>query len=250
MTVDLEAAATMKGSAAVDNKLGSGRMFDGVAPRYDLLNRLMSLGSDGRWRRRAAHALALAPGSRVLDLATGTGDLAFALLDAHSDCQVTAVDPSEGMLAIAEQKSAKRGDGERLTLVTGDAQQLDFQDHSFDALTMAFGIRNVPDRARALGEIVRVVKPGGRIAILELSEPRGSLLASPARFWKRRVVPRLGALLSGAEEYSYLERSIAEFPAPEEFSRLMEMSGLDVLAVTPMSFGAVHLFLARPRGRA
>ena len=140
--------------------------------------------------------------------------------------------------------------GATLDLLSGDAQTLPYEDRSFDGICMAFGIRNVPDRNRALREMARVTRPGARIAILELSEPRNGVLSKLARFHIRSVVPRLGAAISGAAEYRYLQESIAAFPPPDEFASIMSDSGLDVIRVLPLTFGVVCLFVATPRGEA
>lgn len=229
---------------------GSGAMFDGIARRYDLLNRVMSFGLDRSWRKKLVRALALAPGARVLDLATGTADVAIAIARAHPDCRVVGVDPSTGMLEVGRHKIARSELDARVTLQAGDAQALELADQTFDGVCIAFGIRNVPDRARALAEMARVTRPGGRVAILELSEPRRGLLAPLARFHIRRMVPRLGALLSGSREYTYLQSSIAAFPPPEAFADMMRTAGLDVLAVTPLSLGVCHLYVGTPHERA
>jgi demethylmenaquinone methyltransferase/2-methoxy-6-polyprenyl-1,4-benzoquinol methylase len=181
-----------------------------------------------------------------LDLATGTGDLAMMIARLHPEVTVVGSDPSEGMLSVGRDKVRAASMGSRVVLEAGDAQALPYPDQSFDAVTMAFGIRNVPDRPKALREIARVVKPGGRIAILELSEPRGGLLAPFARFHVHTVVPTIGALLSGSKEYRYLQESIAKFPAPDEFATILRESGHDVLAVEPMTFGTVCLFVSTP----
>jgi demethylmenaquinone methyltransferase/2-methoxy-6-polyprenyl-1,4-benzoquinol methylase len=222
-------------------------MFDAIAPRYDLLNRVISLGLDQRWRRRTVAALALPARGMALDLATGTGDLAMMIARTHPEARVIGTDPSAKMLAVAAEKG--KALGERVRFVGGDAQAIDLGDESVDAVSMAFGIRNVPDRPRALREMARVTRAGGRIAILELSEPRRGFLARFARFHIHTVVPRLGAALSGASEYAYLQRSIAAFPPPDEFAATMREAGLEVLEVAPMSFGAVCLFVATPRRR-
>jgi demethylmenaquinone methyltransferase/2-methoxy-6-polyprenyl-1,4-benzoquinol methylase len=220
-------------------------MFDGIAPRYDLLNRLMSLGLDQGWRRRTVAAMALGPGKTALDLATGTGDLALMIARTHPEVTVLATDPSRGMLDVAVEKARPLGDRVRFSM--GDAQAIDLPDGSVDAVSIAFGIRNVVDRPRALREMARVTREGGRISILELSEPRHGPLAALARFHIHTVVPRLGGALSGSTEYAYLQRSIAAFPAPEVFAATMSESGLTVLEVAPLSFGTVCLFVATPR---
>lgn len=225
-------------------RLGSGEMFDGIARRYDLVNRVLSLGVDQRWRRRTVEALALRPGDRVLDLATGTADLALRIACAHPEVEVVGVDPSAGMLAVGARKVEAAGLATRVTLRRGDARALPFPDDSFDASTIAFGIRNVPDRALGLREMARVTRPGGRVAILELSEPRSGLLGPLARFHVHRVVPFLGALLSGAREYRYLRSSIEAFPPPAAFAETMREAGLDVARVTPLTFGVCCLYVA------
>ena len=225
---------------------GSGAMFDRIAARYDAMNRVLSFGLDRGWRRRTVRALALGAAPRVLDLATGTGDLAFDIARMHPDATVIGLDPSRQMLAVAHAKRARRGLADRITLVEGDAQHLPYRDGEMDAATIAFGIRNVPDRLAALREMARVVRPGGRVAILELGEPRSGFMAKAALFHTRHVVPRLGALLSGAREYKYLQRSIAAFPPSTEFAALMEQAGLRVIEVVPLTFGVCTLYVASP----
>jgi demethylmenaquinone methyltransferase/2-methoxy-6-polyprenyl-1,4-benzoquinol methylase len=224
---------------------GSGQMFDAIAPRYDLLNRLMSFGVDRRWRKRTVRALHVGDGpARVLDLATGTGDLAFAIAKQHPEARVVGVDPSAGMLEIGRKKALAKRLDDRVTLVLGDAQELAFDDGTFDAACIAFGIRNVPDRARGLAEMRRVVRPGGRVCVLELGEPRSGVLGPLARFHVHHVVPRMGALISGRREYRYLQRSIAAFPPPAEFADMMTAAGLTVVEVQVLTFGVCHLYVA------
>lgn len=232
--------------AAPEPRGGSGHMFDAIAERYDLVNRVISLGMDQSWRRRAVRALELAPDATVLDLATGTADLAILITQMVADAHVIGVDPSEGMLSVGRKKVQDAGLTSRIELRAGDAQALDLPDRSVDAITMAFGIRNVPDRPRALREMARVTKDGGRIAILELSEPREGPMGALARFYVRGVVPRVGGTLSGKREYRYLQESIAAFPPPDQFAETMRASGLRVLEVTPLMFGASILFVATP----
>ncbi len=226
---------------------GSGRMFDQIAGRYDLLNRLMSMGIDQSWRRKTVVAMELPSNARVLDLATGTGDLALMIARMYPDAQVVGTDPSPRMLEIGVEKARRAGLADRVQLREGDAQALSFDDDAFDACCIAFGIRNVPDRAKALREMVRVTKPGGRIAVLELSEPRVGLLSPVARFHVRQVIPLLGGMLSGSREYRYLQQSIAAFPPSEEFGDQLRAAGLKVVEVKPFTFGACTLFVGEPR---
>lgn len=226
---------------------GSGAMFDGIAARYDFVNRVISLGIDQRWRRATARALELGATARVLDLATGTGDLALQIAREAPSAQVVGVDPSQRMLDVARAKVERQALSDRIELLVGDAQELQFADRSFDGVSIAFGIRNVPDRSRALREMARVTRIGGRIAILELSEPRGGVLGPLTRFHVHTVVPVLGALLSGAREYRYLQRSIAAFPPREEFVRMLQDAGIELVAAQPLTFGVCHLYVGTPR---
>ena len=230
--------------------LGTGQMFDGIAARYDLLNRMMSLGLDGRWRRALARAIAAhaSTGGEVLDVATGTADVALTIAAEAPSLRIVGVDPSAGMLARGRDKIAAAGLDGRIALQLGDGLELPFADDRFDAACVSFGIRNFSDRRRGLAELARVTRPGGLVAVLELAEPRDSgLLGAAARVHVRHVVPRIGALLSGSREYRYLQRSIAAFPSVSEFTAMMRDVGLIDVEARPMTFGAVVLFLGRVR---
>lgn len=227
---------------------GSGAMFDRIARRYDLLNRLISLGLDRGWRRRTVRAVEPRDGGRYLDLATGTADVALEILRQAPGAEVVGVDPSAEMLAIGRRKLAARG-ASRARLERGEAERLSFDDGSFDGVTIAFGIRNVVDRGAALAEMARVIRPGGRVAILEGNEPRGGLTSPFARFHLRHIVPRLGAWLSGQREYRYLQTSIAAFPPSEEFAAMMRRRGFEDVVVRPLTFGAVCLYVGRVPGK-
>jgi demethylmenaquinone methyltransferase/2-methoxy-6-polyprenyl-1,4-benzoquinol methylase len=224
---------------------GSGAMFDRIAARYDLLNRIISLGIDQRWRRRAARLALAGGGRRILDVATGTGDLALEMLRQRPDALLVGVDPSHGMLERARTKAERAGRCEQLVLRAGVAEDLRFADESFDAVTIAFGIRNTPCPQRALAEMLRVLRPKGRLVVLELGEPRRGWLAPLARFHVHRLVPVLGALLSGAREYRYLERSVAAFPSPTEFAGQMLAAGYTRLEVESLTCDCCHLYCGR-----
>jgi demethylmenaquinone methyltransferase/2-methoxy-6-polyprenyl-1,4-benzoquinol methylase len=229
-------------------RMGSGQMFDNIADRYDKLNRIISMGVDQSWRRKTVAALKVTPGARVLDLATGTGDLAIQIAETHPECEVVGVDPSVNMLKVGRDKLDLKQLGRRITLLEGDAQSLPFDAGSFDSACIAFGIRNVPDRERGLREMARVVRPGGRVCVLELSEPKRGLLSPFARFHIRQVVPRLGAWLSGSQEYRYLQESIAAFPEPEDFAAMMERAGLKMVKLERLTFGVCCLYIAESEG--
>lgn len=225
---------------------GSGEMFDQIAGRYDLLNRLMSMGIDQSWRRKTVAAMELPADALVLDLATGTADLAMMIARMHPDAKVVGSDPSARMLEVGNDKVKRGGLDERIALEVGDAQSLPYDDDSFDGCCIAFGIRNVPDRAAALREMARVTKPTGKVAILELGEPSVGWLSPIARFHVRKVIPRLGGMLSGSKEYKYLQESIAAFPPADDFAEIMSQNGLGVVDVKPLTFGACTLFVAAP----
>ncbi len=223
---------------------GSGRMFDGIARRYDRMNRILSFGLDRNWRRKLIDSLGpMETNRRVLDVATGTGDVAIDIATRSSESTITGLDPSQGMLNVGREKVERLGLSSRIQLTNGDAQALPFEDNTFDATCIAFGIRNVPDRKKGIEEMVRVVRPEGRIAVLELSEPRGGILSGLARLHVHHIVPVLGAMLSGSREYRYLQRSIAAFPPPDDFADLMRACGCRKVEIQRMSFGTAHLYI-------
>jgi demethylmenaquinone methyltransferase/2-methoxy-6-polyprenyl-1,4-benzoquinol methylase len=190
-------------------------MFDRIAPVYDVMNRVMTAGLDVRWRRLTAEAV-VRPGDRVLDAACGTGDLAIAAQRAGAS-RVTGLDFSERMLERARRKA-------QLDWVQGDMLALPFADSTFDVATVGFGVRNVADLELALRELRRVLKDGGRVAILEITQPRG--IARPFySLWFDRIVPLLGKVLPGGSAYSYLPASVKRFPSAERLSELMHDAG-------------------------
>src|SRR6266545_6812184 len=191
------------------------RMFDRIAPFYDAMNRTMTAGLDRRWRRLTAEAV-VRSGDVVLDACCGTGDLAVAA--ARAGGRVTGLDFSEPMLERARRKAPE------LEWIRGDLLELPFADASFDTATVGFGVRNVENLQRALSELRRVLRPGGRLGILEITTPRGAL-APFYRLWFDSVIPRLGRLLPGGAAYTYLPASVRRFPAPEELAALLGEDG-------------------------
>jgi demethylmenaquinone methyltransferase / 2-methoxy-6-polyprenyl-1,4-benzoquinol methylase len=190
-------------------------MFDRIAPVYDAMNRVMTAGLDQRWRRLTASSV-VRPGDRVLDACCGTGDLALA--DRAAGGQVTGLDFSEPMLERARRKSSA------VEWVRGDLLELPFADGSFDAATVGFGVRNVADLERSLSELRRVLRPGGRLAILEITRPRG-ILRPFFSLWFDRIVPLLGKVLPGGSAYTYLPASVKRFPDAEALADLMQTHG-------------------------
>lgn len=224
-------------------KGGTGDMFDAIASRYDMLNRIMSMGQDQYWRTRAVKSLGLSSGDTVLDVATGTGDLAIMIAQKNPGVRVEGIDPSRNMVTIGNGKVAQKSLERRVELKIGDGQALPFEDNSFDGAVVAFGIRNFPDRLEGLKEMTRVTRPGRKVVVLELSEPRGKVLGTAARAYIHHIVPRIGSALSGKKEYRYLQESIEAFPAPDDFVALMREAGLSSARAYSLSFGAVTLFV-------
>lgn len=225
------------------------QMFDAIVPRYDLLNRLMSLGLDARWRSRAIAALSPSPGSLYLDIGCGTGDLSIELVQKASGAKAVGMDQSLEMLKCAESKAAAAGVGDVVKFEPGDACAMNLRDESFDGIISGFCIRNITQRKKAFTEMVRVVKPGGRIVLLELTMPRGMLARAGHVFYSSCVVRPLGWLLSAGSAYAYLSESISAFPAPVKILEEMREAGMEDVAAVPMSMGAVTVFTARVGGR-
>ena len=205
-------------------------MFDAIAPRYDLVNRIMTFRMDVRWRRRAVRSLALPAASTVVDLACGTGDLCRELV--RHDLRPVGVDLSLGMLQSARTDAA---------LVQGDALHLPFPGESVDGLTCGFALRNLVDLDGSMREMARVLRPGGRIALLEVAEPESAFLRWGHGVYFGRVVPRIGALLSDAEAYRYLPRSVAYLPPPDQLVALVQAAGFPDASRTLLSAGISQL---------
>jgi demethylmenaquinone methyltransferase/2-methoxy-6-polyprenyl-1,4-benzoquinol methylase len=209
-------------------------MFDRIAPVYDAMNHVMTAGLDRRWRTAAAEAV-VRPGDRVLDACCGTGDLALA--SARAGGRVTGLDFSERMLARARRKSRQ------IEWVRGDALALPFDDGSFDAATVGFGVRNLADLAGGLGELKRVLRQDGRVAVLEITQPKG-LLAHFYGVWFDRIVPLLGKVLPGGAAYTYLPASVRRFPGPEDLADVMRSSGFGDVRYRLFAGGIVALHTA------
>ncbi len=201
-------------------------MFDAIAPRYDLLNHLLSMGADRSWRHKVARCVRKASPSTILDLATGTGDLAIMLASECPQSAVTGIDLSEQMLAIGSQKVSQAGLDQRVTLIPGDAENLPAKDDSFDAVTVAFGLRNFENMVQGISEIYRVLRPNGIVCILEFGMPRNKIFGTLYRFYFHKVVPVIGRMLSHDKSaYTYLPQSVDEFPYGETFRSMLLQAG-------------------------
>ena len=217
-------------------------MFGRIAGRYDLMNRVMTGGMDGRWRRIAAAAAALPDGGAALDVGTGTGDLALELARGAPGAAVIGVDYTGAMLDRAPAKAARAGLAARLAWARGDGQRLPFRDGAFDAVTSAFVLRNFADLDAAMAEMARVTRPGGRVVALEISPLEGTPWSAAFNAYFRHVVPRVGALIAGDPgAYRYLPASAAAFLAPEGVARSMRAAGLEPLPVRRLMGGALAI---------
>jgi len=222
------------------------RFFDTIAPRYDLGNRLFSAGLDHRWRSRTAALLGDDAGPTVLDLCCGTADLATAVLKRPVDRRVIACDFSRPMLRAARRKLCEARLARRVTLVETDALRLPLADRSVDAAVCAFGLRNLADPEAGLAEVARVVRPGGRVLVLEFHRPpRDGWPARLFRLYFRRLLPRLGAWLSGSRAYAYLVDSIEAFGPIDRTAERMRRAGLDAVHVEPLPGGVAAAYVAR-----
>lgn len=231
-------------------------MFDRIAGVYDAMNSVMTAGMHHRWRRRAVDLAGVGPGSRVLDVATGTGDLAIEA--ASRGCEVVGSDFSEGMLERARVKATdrrRRGGGARslpagarIRFEQGDALDLRYADDEFDAATVGFGARNFADLERGLREMARVVRPGGRVVVLEITTPREPPLSTFFSLWFDRIVPLVGRLAGDPDAYSYLPSSVKRFPGPEDLAAAMERAGMTRIRWILTAGGIIALHVGEVAG--
>ncbi len=236
------------------NKQGSTKgeevreMFNTIAPAYDRLNHILSMQIDKIWRARVVNIVkdfcdgVLDP--RILDLATGTGDLAIAMGETISDAKLVGADPSEGMLAVAERKIEERKFKSKISLQCQSAEDLTLENNSFDVVTAAFGVRNFSDLERGLSEMVRVTRPNGLVVVLEFSTPPNPVFRAFYTFYSRHILPRIGAIFSrDRKAYEYLPASVEEFAPKEEFLALMGRVGLDRCTAQEQSLGIAQIYV-------
>jgi len=220
-------------------------MFTGIAPTYDRLNRLMSLGLDRQWRRWAVVHARLQPGDRALDVATGTGDIAFALARrVGPEGEVVGVDFSDGMLDLAGSKARAQGVAGFVRFQWADALELPFEDGEFDAATVGFAGRNVTDLSRFFSEMRRVVRPGGKVVHLEISRPKLPVFRILFRLYFYHLVPLIEGRLAGSRDaYTYLPNSLTIFPGVDELARIMRDAGLREVRFYPLAFGSITMHI-------
>ncbi|HEY4063444.1 MAG TPA: bifunctional demethylmenaquinone methyltransferase/2-methoxy-6-polyprenyl-1,4-benzoquinol methylase UbiE [Puia sp.] len=231
-----------------DSELGKKQqvadMFDRIAFRYDFLNRFLSGGIDIYWRRRAIRELAKTKPQRVLDVATGTGDMAIMLTKYISSVRVTGIDISNGMLEIGRQKINRLKLTQQIDLLEGDSEAIRFPDNHFDAVTVAFGVRNFENLEKGLQEMLRVLKPGGRLVVLEFSQPKTPVICQIYDGYLRLVAPRVGRMVSSSREaYQYLNDSVRAFPEGEDFVRILDKTGYVHTGLRRLSLGICSLYM-------
>ena len=221
-------------------------MFDRISPKYDALNHLLSLNIDKTWRKKAAKAASQNHPKAILDLATGTADLAIALAKRNPQAHIIGMDISEKMLEIGKEKVAKQSLENQIELRLGDAAALPFESGTFDTVTVAFGVRNFEDLNKGLAEISRVLKPNGQVVILEFSMPEKFPVKQLYRFYFKCFLPKIGRWVSKDDvAYSYLPASVEKFPKPDDFSELLASFGLKAQQVKSLSFGIATLYCTK-----
>jgi demethylmenaquinone methyltransferase/2-methoxy-6-polyprenyl-1,4-benzoquinol methylase len=222
------------------------QMFDNIAPTYDRLNHILSFNIDRMWRRRVVRIVRRSNAQSVMDIATGTGDLAIAMAKRVDDIRILGVDLSEEMLRVAAEKVARQGLAERITLKKGDAEGLDMvATESMDVVTVAFGVRNFENLEKGLSELYRALKPGGKLVVLEFSIPSNRLVRWAYAQYSHRLLPRIGAMISkDRKAYDYLPDSVEEFPAPERFMDILHGVGFKSAKAKSQSFGIAHIYEA------
>ncbi|MEG9328926.1 demethylmenaquinone methyltransferase / 2-methoxy-6-polyprenyl-1,4-benzoquinol methylase [Salinimicrobium catena] len=220
------------------------QMFDTISTNYDGLNRVISFGIDVKWRKKVVKLVGSTNPNSVLDIATGTGDLAISLAGTGAS-QVIGLDLSEGMLAVGRKKIAEKGLSERIEMVQGDSEALPFEDNSFDAITVAFGVRNFEDLEKGLSEIHRILKPGGIFVVLETSVPTKFPFKQGYHFYTKNLLPVIGKLFSKDKvAYSYLSESAAAFPYGENFNNILRKTGFINVEDKPQTMGVATIYTA------
>ncbi len=220
-------------------------MFDSIAPTYDRLNHVLSLNVDKLWRRHALQEIVDGTPQRILDVACGTGDSTISIAKAAAEgSTVVGADISEGMMALVKGKAAKAGVGERISLQVADGEALPYEEGTFDRVTCAFGIRNFEHKEKGLEEFLRVLKPGGKAVVLELSVPQNRLVRWAYDLYFQHVLPRIGGAVSGDRAaYKYLPASVHNFPSPNDFCRMMAEAGFRNVRCRTFSFGLCRMFV-------
>ena len=222
------------------------QMFDDIAPTYDRLNHILSMSIDKIWRRRVVRIIRHLGAKQILDIATGTGDLAIAMAKRIEGSAICGIDLSPEMLEVARTKVGKQGLNKQITLREGNAEKLDIESQSVDAVTIAFGIRNFENKESCLIELRRILRQGGHLVILEFSNPKSKLIGWFYRLYSHKILPWVGGLISrNRSAYEYLPASVDSFPNPELFSHIIESAGFTMVKRRSQSFGIAQIYIAQ-----
>lgn len=218
------------------------QMFDNISGKYDLLNRILSMGIDVRWRKKVVKSVKKANPKKVLDIATGTGDLAIQIAKS-TQAQITGFDLSAGMLEVGRKKVTKEKLDDRIEMIQGDAENMPFENNSFDVITVAFGVRNFENLKKGLDEIYRVLKPGGKFIILEFSQPESFPMKQLYAFYSKNILPKIGKQISKDESaYTYLPDSVKAFPYGEEMKKILKNSNFSKSSDKKLTFGIASIY--------
>ena len=218
------------------------QMFDSISQRYDFLNHVLSMNIDKGWRKKVVKIAAAEKPTHILDVATGTGDLAIALTRANPE-KITGIDISNGMLEVGRKKVANKGLSSTITLQQADSENLPFDDNSFDIVTVAFGVRNFENLEKGLSEIKRVLKPGGKALVLEFSQPTGFPFKQVYKFYFKNILPTIGKAISkDSSAYTYLPESVNVFPHGKEFTEILKSVGFKNSKFRPVTFGVATIY--------
>ncbi|WP_354507045.1 bifunctional demethylmenaquinone methyltransferase/2-methoxy-6-polyprenyl-1,4-benzoquinol methylase UbiE [Moheibacter stercoris] len=218
------------------------QMFDNISDNYDLLNRILSMGIDVSWRKKVVKSVQKAKPSTILDIATGTGDLAIAMAKA-TDAKITGFDLSAGMLEVGRKKVSEQNLANRIEMIQGDAENMPFADHSFDVITVAFGVRNFENLSKGLDEIYRVLKPGGKFIILEFSQPESFPMKQLYAFYSKNILPKIGKQISKDQSaYTYLPDSVKAFPYGEKMKNILKSSNFVQPFDKKLTFGIASIY--------
>jgi demethylmenaquinone methyltransferase/2-methoxy-6-polyprenyl-1,4-benzoquinol methylase len=221
------------------------KMFDSISPKYDLLNHVLSAGIDVRWRKKAIKLLSKEKPSTILDIATGTGDFAIAALQTGAN-KIIGIDISAGMLTVGKEKMKKMGLEQKIQLELGDSENIRFDTASFDAITVAFGVRNFENLEKGLSEIFRVLKDNGTVVILEFSKPKKFPIKNFYNFYFKYILPFVGRLISKDKAaYTYLPESVGAFPDGKDFLNILEKTGFKTLQCIPLTFGISSIYIGK-----
>lgn len=228
----------------LSKKVQVAKMFDNISEKYDFLNHFLSLGIDVGWRKKVVKLIEKQNPESILDIATGTGDLAIMMANLKAK-KIVGLDLSEGMLAVGKEKIAAKKLDNLISMVQGDSENLPFNDNHFDAITVAFGVRNFENLDKGLAEILRVLKPKGKLVILEFSKPQGFIIKSLYGFYSNYILPLFGKLISKDKSaYTYLPESVAAFPYGDAFNEILKNIGFKAIENQPVSFGIATIYAA------